>query len=110
MIEALFPAACHVTERYANNCVKADHGCLRARLRPMRGLKRLRSAWAINAGHAFVQNLRRGQAIFTELVRAIDRGSRLDKLICSRPMHQIPIYTCARAVLIRPVTLPLGEA
>jgi IS6 family transposase len=26
----------------------------------MRGLKRLRSAWVIGAGHAFDQNLRRG--------------------------------------------------
>jgi len=26
----------------------------------MRGLKRHRSAWIISAGHAFVQNLRRG--------------------------------------------------
>jgi len=33
---------------------------LKARLRPMRGLKRLRSAAATAAGHAFVQNLRRG--------------------------------------------------
>ena len=33
---------------------------LKARLRPMRGLKRFRSAARIAAGHAFVQNLRRG--------------------------------------------------
>jgi hypothetical protein len=38
----------------------ADHGRLKARLRPMRGLKRIRSARTIAAGHAFVQNLRRG--------------------------------------------------
>jgi IS6 family transposase len=31
-----------------------------ARLRPMRGLKRRRSARILAAGHAFVQNLRRG--------------------------------------------------
>ena len=30
------------------------------RLRPMRGLKRFRSAAVIAVGHAFVQNLRRG--------------------------------------------------
>jgi transposase-like protein len=50
----------HVTERYANNRVEADHGRLKARLRPMRGLKRRRSARALAAGHAFVQNFRRG--------------------------------------------------
>jgi transposase, IS6 family len=40
--------------------VEADHGRLKARLRPMRGLKQDRSARVIIAGHAFVQNLRRG--------------------------------------------------
>jgi IS6 family transposase len=48
-----------------------DHGRLKARLRPMRGLKRLRSARVICAGHAFVQNLRRGHY---ELGLDVDRG------------------------------------
>jgi transposase-like protein len=56
----LLPAAWHQTDRYANNGVEADHGRLKARLRPMRGLKRDRSARAVIAGHAFVQNVRRG--------------------------------------------------
>jgi IS6 family transposase len=47
-------------KQYGNNRIEADHGRLKARLRPMRGLKRLRSAARIAAGHAFVQNLRRG--------------------------------------------------
>ena len=38
VIEELIPAACHVTKQYANNPVEADHGRLKARLRPMRGL------------------------------------------------------------------------
>ena len=54
------PAAAHLTEQYGNNRIEADHGRLKARLRPMRGLKRLRSAAVIALGHAFVQNLRRG--------------------------------------------------
>jgi transposase, IS6 family len=41
--------------------VEAGHGRLKARLRPMRGLKRYWSARILAAGHAFVQNLRRGQ-------------------------------------------------
>jgi len=45
---------------HANNPIETDHGRLKARLRPMRGLKRDRSARVIVAGHAFVQNLRRG--------------------------------------------------
>ena len=56
----LVPTAAHVTEQYSNNRIEADHGRLKARLRPMRGLKRFRSAARIAAGHAFVQNLRRG--------------------------------------------------
>jgi len=43
-----------------NNSVEADHSRLKARLWPMRGLKRLRSARVISTGHAFIQNLRRG--------------------------------------------------
>ena len=54
------PAALHETTRYANNRVEADHGRLKARLRPMRGLKRDRTASVIIKGHAFIQNLRRG--------------------------------------------------
>jgi IS6 family transposase len=44
VLDALLPAACHVTEQYRNNPIEADHGRLKSRLRPMRGLKRLRSA------------------------------------------------------------------
>jgi len=43
-----------------NSAVEADHGRLKARLRPMRGLKTFRSARILAAGHALVQNLRRG--------------------------------------------------
>jgi transposase-like protein len=55
-----WPAAWHRTEQYANNRIEADHGRLKSRLRPMRGLKRDRNAGIVVAGHAFVQNLRRG--------------------------------------------------
>jgi IS6 family transposase len=60
VLEELLPAAWHRTDRYANNAVEADHGRLKARLRPMRGLKQDHSARLAIAGHAFVQNLRRG--------------------------------------------------
>jgi transposase-like protein len=58
VLEALLPAAWHRTDQYANNVVECDHGRLKAGLRPMRGLKRDRSARVIIAGNAFVQNLR----------------------------------------------------
>jgi len=56
----LLPTALHDTTQYANNRVEADHGRLKARLRPMRGLKRDRTASVVIQGHAFIQNLRRG--------------------------------------------------
>ncbi len=60
VLDELIPSALHITERYANNAVENDHGRLKARLRPMRGLKRRRSARIVAAGHALVQNIRRG--------------------------------------------------
>jgi transposase-like protein len=60
VIEELFPAAFHNTGQYANNRVECDHGRLKARLRPMHGLKTDQTASVIIGGHAFMQNLRRG--------------------------------------------------
>ena len=85
VLDELVPAACHVTEQYGNNPIEADHGRLKSRLRPMRGLKQLRCAQVICAGHTFIQNIRRGHyelgtremvnlrvlAAFNELVMAI---------------------------------------
>jgi transposase, IS6 family len=84
-IEGLIPAAFHNTEQYANNRVECDHGRLKARLRPMRGLKRDHTARVIMRGHALMQNIRRGhyelgvdarsrrriETAFTELARTI---------------------------------------
>jgi len=61
VLEELTPAAWHPTDQYANNCVECDQGRLKGRLRPMRGLKQDRSARLVIAGHALVQNVRRGQ-------------------------------------------------
>ena len=51
VLEELLPAAWHRTDRYANNRVECDHGRLKARLRPMRGLKQDRRARVIIVGH-----------------------------------------------------------
>jgi IS6 family transposase len=59
-IEELVPTAFHNTALHANNRIECDHGRLKARLRPMRGLKRDRTASVVIRGHAFLQNLRRG--------------------------------------------------
>jgi IS6 family transposase len=85
VLDELVPGACHVTEQYGNNPIECDHGRLKSRLRAMRGLKQLRCARVITAGHAFIQNIRRGHyelgteqavnlripAAFDELVMAI---------------------------------------
>ena len=60
VIADLLPVALHDTTQYANNRVEADHGRLMARLRPMQGLKRYRTASVVIRGHTFIQNLRRG--------------------------------------------------
>jgi transposase-like protein len=85
VLDEQLPAAHHVTAQHANNKIETDHGRLKARLRPMRGLKRFRSAHVIGSRHALIQNLRRGRyelgidaehrrrlaAAFTELAQAI---------------------------------------
>jgi transposase-like protein len=60
VLEELLPSAWHRTDRYANNQIEADHGRLKSRLHPMRGLKQDRNARIVITGHALVQNLRRG--------------------------------------------------
>ena len=85
VLDELIPQAWHHVEQYANNPIEADHSQLKHRLRPMRGLRTDKTAQVIIAGHAFMQNLRRGHyelavdappatrvaAAFTELAQAI---------------------------------------
>jgi transposase-like protein len=85
VLDELIPPAWHHVERYANNPIEADHSRLKHRLRPMRGLRTDYTAQVIIAGHAFMQNLRRGHyelavdappatrvaAAFIELAQAI---------------------------------------
>jgi IS6 family transposase len=60
VLDEQLPAALHAVERYANSPIETDHSRLKARLRPTRGLHRLKSAQTVSAGHAFVQKPRRG--------------------------------------------------
>jgi hypothetical protein len=52
VLEGLLPAAWHRTDLCANDRVESDRGRLKARLRPMRGLKQDRSARVIITGGA----------------------------------------------------------
>ena len=74
VLDELLPAAQHVVERYAANPIEAGHDRFKARLRPIRGRKRLRSAAVVAAGHAFMQNVRRGHY---ELAVDVDPKRRL---------------------------------
>jgi len=60
VLDELAPSAWHCTQAYANNRMEADHEQLKRRLRPMRSLKTDQSARITIAGHAFLQNIRRG--------------------------------------------------
>lgn len=60
VIDELIPEAFHRTGQDENNRCECDHGRLKARLRPMRGLKTDRTASVVIRAHAFIQNLRRG--------------------------------------------------
>ena len=85
VLDELVPYAWHHIEQYANNPIEADHSQLKHRLRPRRGLRTDTTAQVIIAGHAFMQNLRRGHyelavdarpttrvaAAFTDLAQAI---------------------------------------
>lgn len=61
LIEVLMPAAFHNTGQYEYNRCAADHGRLKARLRPTRGLKADGTASVFIRVHGLVQNLRSGQ-------------------------------------------------
>jgi transposase-like protein len=60
VVDDLLPEVLHDATQYANNPIECDHGRLKARLRPMRGLRTDRTASTVIRGHAFVQNVRRG--------------------------------------------------
>jgi IS6 family transposase len=60
VVDDLLPEVLHDTTQFANNRIECDHGRLKARLRPMRGLRTDRTASTVIHGHAFIQNLRRG--------------------------------------------------
>jgi hypothetical protein len=54
VVDELMPAVFHETERYANNRNGADHGRLKARLRPMRSLTRDQTSRVNVRGHALM--------------------------------------------------------
>ena len=67
-LAAVVPGVLHRTGRYRTNGIERDHGFLKERLRPMRGLKSVASAAIFMRGHALMRNIRRG---FCRLVQSV---------------------------------------
>ncbi|MCP3938366.1 MAG: IS6 family transposase [Actinomycetia bacterium] len=59
VIDELIPETVYDTKQYSSNRIENDHGRLKTRLGPMRGLRTDRTASVVIRGHAFIQNLRR---------------------------------------------------
>ena len=60
VLNELAPSAGQWTLAYAHNRMEADHGQLKRRLRPMRGLKTDQSARVTIVGHGVIESIRRG--------------------------------------------------
>ena len=65
-LRAVLPDAKHRTSKYLNNGLERDHGHLKQRLLPMRGVKQRASADRFCRGHARLQNLRNGFSSLTD--------------------------------------------
>jgi DDE domain len=69
------------TVRHANNRIEADHGGLKHRLRPMRGLCTDRTAQVVFTGLAFPNKVRRGHyELATETVGRLRVASAFTEL------------------------------
>ena len=81
VVSELLAEALHDTTQYANNRVEADHGRGNARLRPMRSLKRDRTASVVIRGHAFIQNLWRGHyELGVDAIPGLNLAAAFDEL------------------------------
>jgi transposase-like protein len=81
VVEDLVPAAWHNTGKYENNPVECDHGRLKARLRPMRGLWTERTVSVVIRGHAFIQDLRHGHyELAVDATRVFRLATAFDEL------------------------------
>src|SRR6266699_976911 len=70
-LAAAVPGVLHRTSRYRTNGIERDHGFLKERLRPMRGLKSRRSTAVFVVGHALVRHICRGFYRITEAPRRL---------------------------------------
>lgn len=67
----------HRQVRYLNNVVEADHGKLKQLIRPVRGFKSMKTAYATIKGFEVMRALRKGQASAFNLTNDIRSEARL---------------------------------
>lgn len=59
----------HRQVKYLNNVVEADHGKLKQLIRPVRGFKALKTAYATIKGFEVMRALRKGQVAIFNIMR-----------------------------------------
>ena len=67
----------HRQVKYLNNVVEADHGKLKQLIRPVRGFKTLKTAYATIRGFEVMRALRKGQAAMFNFTRDIRGEARI---------------------------------
>lgn len=67
----------HRQVKYLNNVVEADHGKLKQLIRPVRGFKTLKTAYATIKGFEVMRALRKGQASIFNITRDMRGEARL---------------------------------
>lgn len=67
----------HRQVKYLNNVVEADHGKLKQLIKPVRGFKTLKSAYATIKGFEVMRALRKGQAAIFNLTGDIRGEARI---------------------------------
>ena len=67
----------HRQVKYLNNVVEADHGKLKQLIRPARGFKTLKTAYATVMGFEVMRTLRKGQAAIFNLTKDIRGEARI---------------------------------
>jgi transposase, IS6 family len=67
----------YLNVKYLNNVIEADHGKLKQLIRPVRGFKTLKTAYATIKGFEVMRALRKGQAAIFNLTRNMKGEARL---------------------------------
>jgi IS6 family transposase len=67
----------HRQVKYLNNVLEADHGKLKQLIRPVRGFKTLKTAYATIKGFEVIRALRKGQAAAFNITRDIRGEARI---------------------------------